>query len=99
MVLIRSCGTNHFLLYYFVLTFEESCIGPVMFPTLSMWNGPNSDVCFFFFVSLLFVLFFILILSRIFFFGLFRFVQALEIYKTHSVFMLIAHISPNSNGF
>lgn len=58
MVLIRSCGTNHFLLYYFVLTFEESCIGPVMFPTLSMWNGPKSDVCFFCFVSLLFVLFF-----------------------------------------
>ena len=41
MVLKHSCGRNHFLLFYFVLTFEESCIGPVMFPTLSMWNGPK----------------------------------------------------------
>lgn len=87
---------NHFLLYYFVLTFDESCIGPVMFPTLSMWNGPKSDVCFllFFFCFTSFCSFFILILSRIFF--LFCFVQALEIYKIHSVFMLTAHISPNS---
>lgn len=79
MVLIRSCGTNHLLLYYFVLTFEESCIGSVMFPTLSMWKGPKSDVWFFSFLVWFcftsFCSFFILILSRIFFslrFVLFR---------------------------
>lgn len=32
MVLICSCGANHFLLYYFVLTFEESCIRPLILP-------------------------------------------------------------------
>jgi len=34
MVLICSCGANHFLLYYFVLTFEESCIRPLILPHL-----------------------------------------------------------------
>lgn len=73
----------------------------MMFPTLSMWNGPKSDVCSFGFVSLLFVLFFfLLILSRIFFFlVLFGFVQALESYKSHSVLMLTAHISSNSKRY
>lgn len=32
MVLLCSCGANHFLLYYFVLTFEESCIHPLILP-------------------------------------------------------------------
>lgn len=32
MVLLCSCGANHFLLYYFVLTFEESCIRPLILP-------------------------------------------------------------------
>lgn len=67
----------------------------MMFPTLSMWNGPKSDVCFFGFVSLLFVLFFIF--NLVYFW--FCFVQALEIYKTHSVFMLTAHSSPNPKRF
>lgn len=99
MVLIRS-STNHSWLFYFVLTFEKSCIGPVMFPTLSMWNGPKSDVCSFGFVSLLFVLFFFFFKSCLgfFFFWFCFFVQALEI-KSHSVFMLTPHISSNSKRF
>lgn len=32
MVLLCSCGANHFLLYYFVLTFEESYIRPLILP-------------------------------------------------------------------
>lgn len=99
MVLICSCGTNHFLLYYFALAFEESCIGPVMFPTLSMWKGPKSDVWFFvfWFVCLFhfFLFFFYFNHVKDFFFSLFLFVWALGSYKTHSVFTLTAHISPN----
>jgi len=61
MVLICSCGANHFLLYYFVLTFEESCIVPWYSPTLSRWNL-MPGFCFFYFVLFFFVL------SRSFFF-------------------------------
>jgi len=76
MVLICSCGANHFLLYYFVLTFEESCIVPWYSPTLSRWNL-MSGFCFFFlilFCSFLFcleVFFFRLFVCFVFLFRLF----------------------------
>lgn len=61
MVLICSCGANHFLLYYFVLTLEESCIGPLIYsPTLSRWNVSKSDVWFF-------VLFYFVFVKKVFF--------------------------------
>ena len=77
MVLICSCGANHFLLYYFVLTSEESCIRPLILPH---FKQVEPDVCFFFFFFgsffvlsrrfvifvCLFVLVFLLFLFRLF---------------------------------
>lgn len=56
MVLICSCGAKTtFLLYYFVLAFEESCIGPLMLPHFKhVETVLNLDVCL---VSFHFVLF------------------------------------------
>jgi len=69
MVLICSCGADHFLLYYFVLTLRSLAFVPWYSPTLSRWNVSKPDV-WFLFCSVLFCF----VLSRRFFSVWFGFV-------------------------
>lgn len=101
MVLTCSCGANHSLLYYFVLTFEESCVHLLILPHFKQVEcSQKTNVCsFVLFYLVLFFLFFFFVLSRSFFcFGFF--VQAfLTLPIPHPVFILTAHISSNSDRF
>lgn len=70
---------------------------PWCFPTLSMWNVPKPDVCFF----VLFYSLFFFFLSRFLFVCLvFIFCSGLlSLQNQHRVFILTAHISSNSKWF
>lgn len=102
MVLICSCGANHsYTVLLCIDLWGSLAFVPWCSPTLSMWTVSKPDVWFF--VSFRFFGFFCLICLEGFFFCLFWFfVQAFFFFllsKPHTVFILTAHSSSNSEWF